>query len=92
MDAKVRSNLTKALRDLEAERMNLDRQITAVRAVLGTTDSLKVKRAAQAGVTRRRGMSAKARKLISTRMKAVWAKRRAEKKAAAAAKVESKRG
>ncbi len=85
MDAKVRSSLTKALRDLEAERASLDRQITAVRAVLGPADGGKPVRHPVAA-RKRRSMSAKARKLISTRMKAVWAKRRAEKKTAAAAK------
>jgi hypothetical protein len=90
MDAKVRGSLIKALRDLELERANVDRQIAAVQSVLGTVDGLKRRAGSPAGGAKRRAMSTKARKLISARMKAVWAKRRAQKKTQAA-KPEAKR-
>ncbi len=81
MDPKVKSSLEAALRELESERSNLDRQIAAVRAALGTDDGAKSRAAAvPAAPRKRRTMSAKARRLISARMKAVWAKRRGEKK------------
>ncbi len=88
MDEKVRSSLVKALRDLESERENVDRQIAAVRAVLGTAAGLKRRGRGPGRGGKRRTMSAKARRLISARMKAVWAKRRAK---AQPAKAESKR-
>jgi predicted nucleic acid-binding Zn-ribbon protein len=71
--------LRKALRKLEAEKHRIDREIVAVRAALealGDKDrrSFATPHRAKA---RRRGMSAAARRAVSQRMKAYWAKRRA---------------
>jgi hypothetical protein len=66
--------LQQAVRRLEAGRQQLDQRIAAIRAVVvagaGTP--------ARAGPARR-GMSPAARREVSRRMKAYWAKRRAQK-------------
>ncbi len=65
--------LRSALQELEHERATLDRQITALRSVLGTTPAPQPK----GEIVPRRKMSAAAKKLLSQKMKAAWAKRRA---------------
>jgi hypothetical protein len=79
MIPKLIAPLRKALRQLEGEKQRIEHEITAVRVALkalgdkgrGTTASSTRPRA-----TRRR-MSAAARRAVSHRMKAYWAKRRA---------------
>ena len=88
------ANLTRPLRNalitLQAERARLDRQISGIEQVLdvlsGTLQSQKEGPATRR-TPKRRPMSAKARKAVSQRMKAYWAKRRG-----AAAKEKPKEG
>lgn len=86
MPVNVMAILRKAVRELEAERARIDRQLAGLQSVLGDPDSTRgrVARVAPRGHAprRRRGTSAAARRAISKRMKAYWAKR----KAAAAAR------
>lgn len=93
MVPKLTAPLRKALRQLEAEKRRIDREITAVRAALealgdkgrGTPPS------SPRAKPRRRRMSATARRALSQRMKAYWAKRKAASakgKAKGAQKVE----
>jgi len=79
MVSKLTASLRKALRQLETEKRRIDREITAVRAAL---EALGDKgRGTPASSTRakarRRRMSAAARRAVSQRMKAYWAKRKA---------------
>jgi hypothetical protein len=67
--------LQDALRQLESERAQVDRQITAVRMALDGVGA----GAPTSRPRRRRGMGAAARAAIGRRMKAYWAKRRAAK-------------
>jgi hypothetical protein len=78
MPVTVIATLQQALRQLEAERTRIDRQISAVRAALdGAGRPEAASAAATPGRRRRRRVSAAARKAASQRMKAYWAKRRA---------------
>ena len=82
MPVNVLATLRTALRQLEAQRAHLDRQIAGVRSALdglgaGASQSRSVRSTAR--VRRRRRMSATARRAVSQRMKAYWAKRRAAK-------------
>jgi hypothetical protein len=75
MPVNVVSALEQALRELEAEKSRIERQIEAVRTALDGVG----RRAAAAPRTARRSrrrMSAAARRAASQRMKAYWAKRR----------------
>ena len=82
MTPNVVAILQRALRQLEAERQGLDRQILAIRSVLGEAGAAR-QSAGRATPRRakltRPGMSAAARRAVSQRMKAYWAKRRAAK-------------
>ncbi len=82
MTPSVTAALRHALRQLEAERQVMDRQLQAMRALLGESGQRRgsARSAAhrRAKATRPR-MSAAARRAVSARMKAYWAKRRAEK-------------
>jgi hypothetical protein len=70
MPVNVSAILRTALRQLESERDRLDRQTDALRAALnGGGAPAKV-------VRQRRPMRAAARRAVSRRMKAYWAKRR----------------
>ena len=74
--------LRKALRQLEAEQQRIDREMAAVRAALEALGDRGRRTPApptRAKVPRRRRMSAAARRAVSQRMKAYWAKRRAVK-------------
>jgi hypothetical protein len=76
----VTAALRKALQQLEAERQRLDRQIAAIRAILDESRDRRGRAPRGAGPlpnTKRRRMSVAARRAISQRMKAYWAKRRA---------------
>jgi hypothetical protein len=80
MPVNVTATLHRALRQLEAQRAHIDRQIAGVRSALdglgtGASQSRSVRSTAR--VRRRRRMSAAARRALSQRMKAYWAKRRA---------------
>jgi hypothetical protein len=80
MPLNVMATLRSALRQLEAQRAHLDRQIAGVRSALdGLGDGGSQRRSVRstARVRRRRRMSASARRALSQRMKAYWAKRRA---------------
>ena len=79
MTPQLKVTLKKALRQLEMERGNLDKQIRAIQEVLGISDGAKIVRIS--GIKRGR-MSAAARKQVSLRMKKYWSQRRkAEAKA-----------
>ncbi len=78
MPVNVIGTLRAALRQLEAEKGRLDRQIAALQTALGGATPRG--RAAAAAPRRRRRLSAAARRALSERMKAYWAKRRARGK------------
>jgi hypothetical protein len=79
MRVSLRGTLREALGSLEAEKARIERQITglkqALRAGIGAAGDAAV---GDGSATGRRGrrMSAAARKAVSARMKAYWAKRR----------------
>jgi len=79
MLANLRGTLRQALGKLEAEKARIERQITglkqALKAGIGSGGDPAVR---HAGATGRRGrrMSPAARKAVSARMKAYWAKRK----------------
>jgi len=79
MRPNVRVALRKAVRQLEVEKYRIEREITAVQAALQALGD--TGRGTPASPTRakprRRRMSAAARRVISQRMKAYWAKRKA---------------
>ena len=74
MPIDVMATLRDALHQLEAERARIDRQIAAIRSVLDMADG-STDRAVR---PRRQRMSPAARRAFGQRMKAYWAKRRAE--------------
>lgn len=71
MPVNVNAMLKPLLRRLEAERGRVDAQISAIQQALD-------------GTPRRKSMNTAARRAVSRRMKAYWAKRRATRKAKAA--------
>jgi hypothetical protein len=77
----VTMTLRQALAELQSERRRIDRQIDAIRTVLGAGGrrerGRRGRRSAGMGRRARRRMSAAARKAVSQRMRAYWAKRRA---------------
>lgn len=73
MPVNVTAILRTALRRLETERDRVDRQMGPLRAALDSNVPPKVSR-------RRRPMSVAARRAVSRRMKAYWAKRKAAKR------------
>ena len=75
MTPQLKATLTKALRQLETERANLDRQMEGVKAVLGISGDGNSSRVRTRAV-RTRTMSAAAKKRVSQRMKKYWAERR----------------
>lgn len=80
MMASVTSTLRKALRQLEREREQIDRQISALRSVLdqsGTARALASPAKPNVARPKRRPMSAAARRAVSQRMKAYWKERKA---------------
>jgi hypothetical protein len=82
MPVNVMATLRSALRQLEAQRAHIDRQIAGVRSALdglGTGAGQRRPVRSTAQVRRRRRMSAAARRAVSQRMKAYWAKRKAAK-------------
>src|SRR5438128_521620 len=83
MPTNVSAILQGALRELEAERHRVERQITAIQGVLGRDEHF-TERAAR--WLPKQSWSAAARAAVGRRMKAYWAKRRAEHAKAAAGK------
>lgn len=78
----VNATLQKALSQLEAERRQIDKQIAAIRDVLGSSQRGKRKKAAARGARRSgRRMTAVQKKAVSQRMKKYWAGRRKAKSA-----------
>ncbi len=79
MVPKLTAPLRKALRQLEAEKQRIDREIAAVRAALEALGDKGRGIAASSTHAKARGrrMSAAARRAVSQRMKASWAKRKA---------------
>jgi predicted nucleic acid-binding Zn-ribbon protein len=77
----VTKTLQKALVELQAEQKQISKQIAAIEKVLGGVRSRRRSaarsQAASRGKRARKAMSAAARKAVSRRMKAYWAKRRA---------------
>jgi len=71
----ITATLRKALGQLSSQKEKLDRQIAAIEAALGALG-----RSPQGAAPRRGGrrMSAAARRAVGRRMKAYWAKRRAD--------------
>ena len=79
MPVNVMPTLRKAVRELEAEKAQLDRQLAAIRGLLGSLNSAAGRAAGVASQVRarqRRRMSAAARRAVSQRMKTYWAKRK----------------
>ena len=74
MPVDVQGTVRKAIRQLEAEKRRIDAQITALQAALANANS---QGRVRAPGRRRRTMGAAARRAVSQRMKAYWAKRRA---------------
>jgi hypothetical protein len=74
MPVDVTGVLRKALGELEAQKSRLDRQIIALHAVLDGDSP--VARTMRSASSRKRRMSAAARRAVGVRMKAYWAKRR----------------
>jgi len=72
----VMQALRAALQQLEHEKAILDRQIAGLRSVLGQPAAAQAQ-PPRAKIVPHRKMSAAARKVISQRMKELWAKRRA---------------
>ena len=78
MPIDISKTLRKSLADLRSERTRLDRQIAAIETALGALGGRG--RGRGPGMPRRRRpMNAAARKALSQRMRAYWAKRRAAK-------------
>jgi len=80
MPTDVTKTLRKALAELQAEKARIDKQIAAIQGVLAVSGRGAGKVVAPvAGKKRgRKAMSAAQRKVVAKRMKAYWAKRKAE--------------
>lgn len=74
MDDQISITLRKALVKLAAQKAQLDGQISAIEAALSALGGSPRANAARS----RKGMSPAARRAIGKRMKAYWAKRRAD--------------
>ena len=72
----ITATLRKALGNLTSEKARLDRQISAIQTALGALGGGRPPQANSARGSRR--MSAAARRAVGKRMKAYWAKRRAD--------------
>jgi hypothetical protein len=83
MPVNVTATLRKVVRELQAERAQIGRQLGALRDPLSSLDgarSASARAARSSGASRRRRMSAAARRALSQRMRAYWAKRKAASK------------
>ena len=81
MPVDVTQTLRRALSELESEKQRIDRQISAIRAVVGGSTNSRSARPAAGPMRWRRRMSPAQRRAVSQRMKAYWASRRAAKAA-----------
>lgn len=86
MPVDIRASLQRALRELEAERTRVERQISAVADALRQLGGRGGRRGLSAagqttGRRRRRRMTAAERKAVSERMRRYWAERRKAKAA-----------
>jgi hypothetical protein len=79
MPVNVERTLRLALRKLMSERVRIERQIAALENVLSPDRTGTQRRRLAGKAPARKRMSAAARKAASRRMKAYWAKRRAER-------------
>ena len=81
--ADVSKMLKHALTQLQKEKSQIDRQISALESALGAVGGSVRRRvgAAKKAGKKRRTMSAAARKAVSTRMKKFWAEKRKGQKA-----------
>jgi hypothetical protein len=76
----ISKTLRRSLAELRSERTRLDQQISAIETALGALGGRGGRRRAASGTPRqRRPMNPAARKALSQRMRAYWAKRRAAK-------------
>ncbi len=83
MPTDITKTLRKALAELQAEKAKIDRQIAAIEGALAALDARGVRRGKGTGPGRRparKPMSAAQRKAVGKRMKAYWAKQKAEAK------------
>jgi hypothetical protein len=71
----ITATLRRALGKLSSQKQRIDRQISAIEAALGSLRGSPQAARARRG---RRAMTASARRAIGKRMKAYWAKRRAD--------------
>jgi hypothetical protein len=80
MATDVAQTLRKALEELQAEKKRIETQIAAIQGALAVSGRQAAKDARpKSGEKRgRRAMSAAQRKVVGRRMKAYWAKRKAE--------------
>ena len=74
----ISKTLRRSLTELRSERTRLDQQISAIETALGALGG-RGGRAASGKPRQRRPMNPAARKALSQRMRAYWAKRRAAK-------------
>ena len=78
----IGKTLRRSLAELRSERMRLDQQISAIETALGALVGRGGRGRTASGMPRqRRPMNPAARKALSQRMRAYWAKRRAAKAA-----------
>lgn len=76
----ISKTLRRSLAELRSERTRLDQQISAIETALGALGGRGGRgRAASSKPRQRRPMNPAARKALSQRMRAYWAKRRAAK-------------
>ena len=76
----IHTLLRKKAAELESERSRVDRELAAIRGALEALDGAgRTRQAPKAAPRNRRAMSPAARRAVGKRMKAYWAKRRAEK-------------
>jgi len=83
MPTDVAKTLREAVSKLTAERQHIDKQIAALQSALRSVNGRPAKTATRASsgpkterIARRRRMSVSARRAVSARMKAYWAKQR----------------
>jgi hypothetical protein len=79
MVQQAQRSLRNTLVSLEAQKQTIEQQIKALRSAL---DALEVRRPNLAGRRLRSPMTPAERRSVSKRMKAYWAKKRAQRKAA----------
>ncbi len=81
MPINVTVTLRRAMQSLLSERKKIDAQLRAVQMVLGISTNSHAGSNSHRSASRRRRMSAEARRALSKRMKAYWAAKRKAKAA-----------